>query len=233
MISVKDLQKNYKHFCLNISALEFKDGAVYALVGANGAGKTTLLSCLTNQISYMGGIYYDGKLLKENREEILSYTGFVGERLNFYGDALVRQYFSFMKSFYPDWDNDTFADLKSKLAVDVYEKVKLKNLSRGNALKVGLIACLSCRHKYIILDEPTSGLDVAMRQEFYGIINTHISHEATVIFSTHMVEDIDSMASHLVLLNNGVIVLNDKIDSLVQNNGNENLRNIIIQNITV
>lgn len=231
MINVKNLQKKYNHFSLNIPCLEFKDKKVYALVGANGAGKTTLLSCLTNQISYDGEIYYGGKLLKENREEILSYTGFVGDQLHFYGDALVHQYFSFMKSFYPTWDNDIFIDLKNKLAVNSYEKVKLKHLSKGNAVKVGLIACLSCKHKYVILDEPTSGLDVAMRQELYEIINTYLSPECTVIFSTHMIEDIDSMASHIVLLNKGSLILDDDIDSLMKKKGDQNLRSIVIQNL--
>jgi ABC-2 type transport system ATP-binding protein len=213
MIEISKMLKVYARFNLWIEELKLSEGNTYALVGANGSGKTTFLSCLTNQIKFDGNILYDGLELRSNRESILSQIGYVGDRLFFYQDAYVKDYYSFVKSFYPSWSDTVFEKLLARLNSDIYLNIKMKHLSKGNAVKTGLIACLSCKHKYLLLDEPTSGLDISMREELYNIINEYRVPETTTIFSTHMTEDIDSMATHILLIDDGRLVLNEGLGS--------------------
>jgi ABC-2 type transport system ATP-binding protein len=229
MITVKNLIKVYPSFALRIDGLELAENNTYALVGANGAGKTTFLSCLTNQIDFAGDIYYDTLPLKENREDILRRIGYVGDRLYFYRDASVTEYYSFVKSFCPTWDDRIFSELLVKLQADIYLDMKIKHLSKGNALKAALIACLSHRPKYLLLDEPTAGLDIAMRQEFYGIVNDYRADGTIAVFSTHMAEDIECMATHISLLNAGHLALNGAISALVDNADASGIRNLVLE----
>jgi ABC-2 type transport system ATP-binding protein len=152
---------------------------------------------------------------EKNRIEILQQIGHVGDRLYYYSGAKVCEFFTFVKSFYHSWNDEIFEDLLDKMNVRKNLQKKIRELSRGNTLKIALIACLSCKHKYFILDEPTSGLDIITRQELYHIINEYRDNETTVLFSTHMIEDIEMMATHIILLHDGELVLDGNLQNLL------------------
>jgi ABC-2 type transport system ATP-binding protein len=203
------------------------------LVGANGSGKTTFLACLTNQIKFDGDVRYDSLELKSNRESILAQLGYVGDSLHFYGDAYVKDYYSFVKSFYPSWDDALFTKLLDQLTGEIYLNIKMKHLSKGNAIKTALIACLSCRHRYLLLDEPTSGLDISTREELYSVINEYRTPDNTTIFSTHLTEDIDCMASHILLIDDGRLKLNEKLDSAISGDRTAaNTKELLLSHLT-
>lgn len=214
MIEINALEKGYEKFSLRIPELALEPGKIYALVGKNGAGKTTFLSCLIGERAYGGQITFDGKAFPGDRLEILNELGYVGDFLHFNGDMTVKFFFDFTAHFYQNWDPQLFARLQKRLGIEEYHHRKIKDLSRGNELKVALAACLARKPRYIILDEPTSGLDLVVRGEVMDILEEQKAADRTIIFSTHIVEDIAQCGDHLLVIRDGELVLNQPKETL-------------------
>jgi ABC-type multidrug transport system, ATPase component len=231
MITVQQLVKNYTNFTLSISKLTLEEGNIYALLGENGAGKTTFLESLTGQINCGGIVLFDNLSIDNNRIEIYSQLGYVRDSLYFYRNIKVVDFFKFVRSFYQRWDQLVYEKLLDNMEVKKYLNIKIKELSRGNIVKISLIACLSCMNKYIFLDEPTSGLDISARMEVYKILKIWKSKDSIIIFSTHLAEDVESVASHILLLHNGKLILNGEIKHILAQFPSMNISEIFMKNI--
>lgn len=174
-------------------------GLVTGFVGPNGAGKTTAIKAMLGMVGIDAG-------------SISVLDGAPGARRDRIGVvldavALPREWTAVsaarnLERFYPDWDRDLLDDLLTRL--DVPARVKVKDLSRGQGVKLQLALALAHRPELLILDEPTSGLDPVARLEVLDILSDFLIAEGrTVLFSTHITSDLERIADHLRVIGAG------------------------------
>lgn len=202
-IRARALSKNFGKFKLGPNDFAIKKGYVTGFIGKNGMGKTTTIKALLSLINYDGGIFLDGKKIED-----LSYLQDVGLVMDdsFLGkDWALDLVNKAMSVGYENWDEKSFYGYLDKFNLDRAKKVE--ELSRGMKIKLMLAIALSHQAKILILDEPTSGLDPAMRDELVDMILDFMEDEEnTVLFSTHITQDLDRIADYIVFIDEGQIV---------------------------
>ena len=207
----KNLSKTYDKFKLGPNDFAIKKGFVTGFIGKNGMGKTTTIKALLSLINYDGDIFIDDKKIED-----LSYLQDVGLVMDdsFLGkDWTLDLVNEAMTVGYENWDTDTYYSYLDKFGLE--EGKKVEELSRGMKIKLMLAVALSHQAKILILDEPTSGLDPAMRDELVDIILDFMENEDhTVLFSTHITQDLDRIADYIVFIDEGKIVFEGSKDAL-------------------
>ena len=210
-IRAKDLSKTFDKFILGPNDFAIKKGFVTGFIGKNGMGKTTTIKALLSLINYDGEIFLDDKKIED-----LAYLQDVGLVMD---DSFLGKDWSLdlvnkaMEVGYNNWDSKSFYSYLDKFALDREKKVE--ELSRGMKIKLMLAIALSHKAKILILDEPTSGLDPAMRDELVDIILDFMEDpENTVLFSTHITQDLDRIADYIVFIDEGKIVFEGSKDEL-------------------
>lgn len=182
-------------------------GERIALVGPNGAGKSTTMTALAGLLpSYQGNIFLGGEELRSILPEARARLGLLPEKVPAYDEVTVAGHFAFLGAFQPRWNSALARELLGRLRVDPGQKIG--KLSKGNRVKVGYIAAEAIEPDVLLLDEPTSGLDPVVRGELLEIVDERLcSHpERLLIFSTHILEDIDRIAQRVLLINDGRLV---------------------------
>lgn len=202
-IKAKDLAKNFDKFKLGPNDFAIKKGFVTGFIGKNGMGKTTTIKALLSLINYDGEIFLDDKKIKD-----LSYLQDVGLVMDdsFLGkDWTLDLVNKAMSVGYENWNETSYYRYLDKFKLDRDKKVE--ELSRGMKIKLMLAIALSHQAKILILDEPTSGLDPAMRGELVDMILDFMEDpDNTVLFSTHITQDLDRIADYIVFIDDGKIV---------------------------
>lgn len=202
-IRAKGLSKNFDKFKLGPNDFAIKKGFVTGFIGKNGMGKTTTIKALLSLINYDGEIFLDDKKIED-----LSYLQDVGLVMDdsFLGkDWTLDLVNKAMNVGYENWNEKSFYGYLDKFNLDRNKKVE--ELSRGMKIKLMLAIALSHQAKILILDEPTSGLDPAMRDELVDMILDFMEDEEnTVLFSTHIIQDLDRIADYIVFIDEGQIV---------------------------
>lgn len=207
LLDVQGLMVRYRSFTLGPIDLRLEPGTRIALVGANGAGKTTLLSRVAaeqlpthGQIS-LGGRRYDRPTLHRRREHI----GYVSDTFEAYPWMTVQKHLRFVSRFYPRWSFPRQAQLCEELELDPSQRVS--ELSRGNQVKLTLVSAEAHRPELLVLDEPTVGLDPLVRTRFLQLVRREldVAPDRSLIFSTHILEDVGVLADRLVFLRDGRI----------------------------
>lgn len=215
MLSINNLCKTYKNFKLNNINLELKKGEVMGFIGANGAGKSTTIKSIINLVPIDSGqIFVDGLDNIKNEINVKQITGYVGE-LNLYNDVTAHNIYKFVKKFYFDWDDKLYSTLLKKFNIDTTKKIK--ELSRGTGVKFLLTLAISHHPKLLLLDEPTAGLDPIVRDELLNVLIKLVSDEqCTILFSSHITEDIYQIANKITYIHDGKISLNDDKTNIVE-----------------
>ena len=215
IIEARKLCKKYPNFELRDVDISLPEGYVLGLIGPNGAGKTTTIKLLMDIIGpdageiEIFGMHWN----EENEETIKQRIGYVGEEQPFYDDMSVKWTSNFVKQFYPNWDEEFYSDLINRFEID--EAKRVGDLSKGNRVRFALALALAHRPHLLILDEPTSGLDPIIRHEILKILAETISDgRRSILFSTHITEDLDKIADYIVLLNDGQVLLSDEKDTI-------------------
>ena len=207
----KNLAKTYDKFKLGPNDFAIKKGFVTGFIGKNGMGKTTTIKALLSLINYDGEIFIDGKKIKD-----LTYLQDVGLVMDdsFLGkDWTLDLVNEAMAIGYDRWDSKIYYVYLEKFGLEREKKVS--DLSRGMKIKLMLAVALSHDAKILILDEPTSGLDPAMRDELVDMILDFMENPAhTVLFSTHITQDLDRIADYIVFIDQGKIVFDGSKDEL-------------------
>ena len=203
-IEIKNLKKDYQNFALKNVNFSIPEGYVTGFIGRNGMGKTTTIKSMLSLIQYQGdilSIHGDEKTKLDNQKiGVIMDDSFLAKDWNM---ELVNQA---MKVGYDAWDESTYWEFLEKLHID--KKLKVKELSRGMKIKLMLSIALSHNAELLILDEPTSGLDPSMREEFVEVISDYMQDDNhTVLFSTHITQDLETIADYIVFIDNGEIVL--------------------------
>ena len=204
---MRDLRVDYPNFTLGPLDLDFQPGERVALVGANGAGKSTLLKAMAGRMhDYRGTVTFAGREVRSNPPEIRASIGFLPERLLGFGWLTVGEHLRFLSNFYPTWDDAYAAELAERMQLPLRSKVG--TLSKGMAVKLSLVAAEAFRPTVLVLDEPTSSIDPVMRGELLQVINDSVPAGGTrlVLYSTHILEDVERFADRIVLLRDGRMV---------------------------
>lgn len=199
----KGLTKTFDKFKLGPNDFAIKKGYVTGFIGKNGMGKTTTIKALLSLINYEGEIFLDNKKIED-----LAYLQDVGLVMDdsFLGkDWTLDLVNKAMSVGYENWDSKSFYSYLDKFKLDIDKKVE--ELSRGMKIKLMLAIALSHDAKILILDEPTSGLDPVMRDELVDMILDFMEDEDhTVLFSTHITQDLDRIADFIVFIDEGKII---------------------------
>lgn len=203
-IEIKNLKKDYQNFTLKNVNFSIPEGYVTGFIGRNGMGKTTTIKSILSLIQYQGeilSIHGDEETKLDNQKiGVIMDDSFLAKDWNM---ELVNQA---MKVGYDAWDENTYWEFLEKFHID--KKLKVKELSRGMKIKLMLSIALSHNAELLILDEPTSGLDPSMREEFVEVISDYMQDDNhTVLFSTHITQDLETIADYIVFIDNGEIVL--------------------------
>jgi ABC-2 type transport system ATP-binding protein len=213
-----DLSKSFgRKQVLKDFSMRLQEGQVYGLLGKNGEGKTTLIRMVMGVIPIdKGKILYKGNEIKFNHPHYKKEVGYIPEESIFFGRMTIQELMFFNSSFYPDWDENKVKELLKRF--DLEGKLKIKNLSRGMKLKLGLVVALAAEPKLLILDDPTSGMDVPTRHDFLkGIIQEILDQGTTILFSSHLVHELEGIIDHLGILHNGRLILEENFEQVKNN----------------
>ncbi len=192
---------------LSSVSLSLPRGAVYGLVGANGAGKTTLIRHIMGLLrAESGSVRVFGLDPVADPVGVLSRIGYLSEENDLPGWMTVEELIRYSRAFYPAWDDGYAEDLRSTFALDATAKVG--NLSKGQKARLGLLVALAYRPELLVLDEPSSGLDPIVRRDILGAVMRTIADEGrTVLFSSHLLHEVEEVADHVTMIQQGKIVV--------------------------
>ena len=193
---------------LNDVSMFIPQGCVLGLVGENGAGKTTLIKHLLGSLkAQAGSVRVFGLDPVLDPVGVLGRIGYLSERRDLPGWMRVDEFMRYSQAFYPKWDEQYAGQLLEQFQLDPAQKLKL--LSQGQQAKIGLLAALAYRPELLILDEPSSGLDPVVRRDILEAIIRTVSEEGrTVLFSSHLLDEVERVADHVVMIQRGRVVLN-------------------------
>jgi len=203
MLRIEKMLKQYPGFRLDIPFLEVQPGEILGLLGHNGAGKSTLLKAAVGVIAtdLNSRVYIGGKVI--DHKDLNRYVSLITEEHPMYGWMKVDEHYRFLSRFYSNWDWEANQRLCERLRVP--RSKKIMELSKGTRLKTTIISALSHHPKVLLLDEPTSGLDLESRTEILDQLYEAKISGTAVIFSSHIMDDIQSVATTVAILANGQI----------------------------
>jgi len=205
-IVIKGLHKFYGEIhALRGVNLEVKQGEIYGFLGPNGAGKTTTIRCMLDLIRPQeGSINILGLDPQKAPVEVRTQIGYLPGELNLEANAKVLdvvRYFADLRGRMVSWDY--IRSLAGRLELDL--NMPVKNLSKGNKQKVGLVQALMPRAKVLLLDEPTAGLDPLMQHVVYRILKEAQTEDTTIFFSSHIISEVEAIADRVAIIRKGII----------------------------
>lgn len=203
-----------RKMALDAVSLELPPGKVFGLVGENGAGKTTLIRHLMGLLKpHEGFVRVFGLDPVEDPENTLVRIGYLSENRDLPPWMRVRELLLFMKPFYPRWDSAYAQELREMFDID--PNAKIRTLSRGQRAQVGLTVALAHRPPLLILDEPSSGLDPVVRRDILtAIIRTVADEGRTVLFSSHLLDEVECVADYVAMLHQGKLVCSAPLEEM-------------------
>ena len=208
VIAVSGLTRRFgAKTALDAVDLTIARGGVYGLVGANGAGKTTLIKHILGLLrAESGSVRVFGRDPVEDPVGVLSRIGYLSEENDLPGWMRVEELIRYSKAFYPAWDDAYAEELRKTFGLD--PAAKIKSLSKGQKARAGLVIALAYRPELLLLDEPSSGLDPIVRRDILGAVIRTIADEGrTVLFSSHLLDEVEQVADHVTMIRQGRIVL--------------------------
>lgn len=219
-IQISDLTVTFKNGVTAIkdANLEIPKG-IFGLLGENGAGKTTLMRVLTTVLTpTKGRVTMDGVMYQErNYEEIQKKIGYLPQEIELYPGLTVEECLLYMGDLSGVPKNicrDRISYYLEKTSLIEHRKKKMKQLSGGMKRRVGLIQALLNEPDFLIVDEPTTGLDPEERIRIRNLL-VDFSEHRTVLFSTHVVEDLAAACNQLAIMKKGEILYSGKIRELL------------------
>lgn len=205
VINVKGLYKEYPGFQLQDVSFEIGKGTIMGFVGRNGAGKSTTLKSILNLVHMDAGtVEFFGLDLKSHEGSIKQRIGYTGGAVNFYKRKKIKRLIEITKTFYKNWDDRICEKYMHIFSLDPDKTPS--ELSEGMKVKLSLVLALSHGAELLILDEPTSGLDPVSRDELLEIFKYLKSKGIAILFSTHIISDLEKCADQITYIRNGRVV---------------------------
>lgn len=213
-----EMQAVYKSFrrteVLCGVSLTVERGKTFAFLGRNAAGKTTTIRLLLGLLKRDdGAIRVLGLDPQRQPLELRARVGYLAEDQTMYGWMRVEEIVRFVAPFYPTWDHDLA--LKYLREFELPLRTKIKHLSKGQNVRLGLVLALAHRPELVILDDPALGLDLIMRKQFNRDLITHLQGEGrTVFYSSHLLYEVEPVADEVAILDNGRVVRQEETEKL-------------------
>ncbi|MGY5354862.1 gliding motility-associated ABC transporter ATP-binding subunit GldA [Wenyingzhuangia sp. IMCC45467] len=213
-IKVVHVSKKYgDQIALNNLSFEVNKGEVVGFLGPNGAGKSTLMKMLTGFLTPTEGELYINELaVIPNKKETNKHIGYLPEHNPLYKDMFVKEYLRFIANIHKV-DKIEIDKVIVKTGLTPEASKKIHQLSKGYQQRVGLAAALIHNPKVLILDEPTTGLDPNQILEIRDLIK-EIGKEKTVLFSTHIMQEVEAVCDRVIIINKGNLKIDEKLSSL-------------------
>jgi len=225
VIEIRGLTREFgtKRALANVT-LSVPRGMVYGLVGANGAGKTTLIRHVLGLLkAQTGSVRVFGCDPVAEPVNVLSRVGYLSEQGDLPGWMRIDELLRYTLAFYPTWDAKYAEELREQFALDPAARVK--HLSKGQKARAGLLVALAYRPELLLLDEPSSGLDPIVRRDILGAIVRTIADEGrTVLFSSHLLDEVERVSDCVAMLREGRLVFAGALDDVKQSHHRLTLR---------
>ena len=210
MLKVQNLTKIYgSQKAVNDISFEAKAGEIVGFLGPNGAGKSTTMKIATCYLTATSGnVEVCGYNVQQNSMEVRQNIGYLPEHNPLYLDMYVKEFLEFIGGIYGLKGQSLqkrISDVIELFGLTLEYEKKIGQLSKGYRQRVGLAQALIHDPKVLILDEPTTGLDPNQLAEIRQVIR-NIGKEKTVIFSTHILQEVEAICDRVVIINHGIIV---------------------------
>jgi ABC-2 type transport system ATP-binding protein len=215
VVEVNDLTRSFGgKTALDGVSFRATAGQVHGLVGSNGAGKTTLLKHLLGLLRATGGsVRVFGLDPVREPVGVLSRIGYLSEERELPEWMRIDELMSYTQAFHPTWDASYARELLETFALDPAKKIK--DLSKGMRAQAGLITAVAHRPELLILDEPSSGLDAVVRRDILDAVVRAVADDGrTVIFSSHLLDEVERMSDHVTMIQNGRVSLSGVLDEV-------------------
>ena len=221
-LEIKNVSKRYgnQEALIDVS-FSLKKGDIVGFLGPNGAGKTTLMKIITSILQQDSGVItINGHNTQTSKISTKRQIGYLAENNPLYKDMLVTEYLDFIASLYKiENKKDKVNEIINKTGLNGEIKKRIEELSKGYKQRVGIAAALVHDPNVLILDEPTTGLDPNQLVEIRKLIQ-EIGKEKIVLLSTHILQEIPKICNHIIIINNGKIVENAKMQDLIKTKNN-------------
>jgi ABC-2 type transport system ATP-binding protein len=217
VIETEALTKRFRRrTALNDCTLAVPRGRVAALVGPNGSGKTTLLRLLAGLSSPTEGrISIFGEEMSKSSVGLRARVGYLDQERPLYPWWRVREILEFGRKMNPSWDSELARQHLGSLDIDLNSRVR--DLSGGQKAQVALAVCFSKRPELVLLDEPAAALDPVARQDLLqNITELFADNEASVLMSTHTIDDVAAICDYVIILSDSRIVLSEDLDYVLE-----------------
>jgi ABC-2 type transport system ATP-binding protein len=215
VIDIANLSRRFgSKTALNGVSLRVLRGCVFGLVGENGAGKTTLIKHVLGLLrAEAGSVRVFGLDPVSDPVSVLGRIGYLSEQPELPDWMRVHEFMRYTQAFYPKWDADYAEQLREQFGLD--PSARLRVLSKGQRAKIGLLAAQAHRPDLLLLDEPSSGLDPIVRRDILEAVIRTVSEEGrTVLFSSHLLEEIERVSDYIAMLHQGSLVLCGPLDQI-------------------
>ena len=222
MLEVNKLTRLYGDLkAVDDVSFKIAKGEIVGLLGHNGAGKTTIMKMLSGFIeSNRGTIKINNINLKDNPKKAQKDIGYLSENLPIYPEMIVADYLDYVSEIKGIDENQKISEIKRVIqATDIESKIlsPISTLSRGYKQRVGIAQAILGKPKLLILDEPTNGLDPKQTNLVRTLIRD-LSKDATVILSTHIMQEVDALCSRALIIRNGKVAVDAELKELRKSN---------------
>lgn len=213
-VSVKGLSKRFTdQLVLDQIDFEIPRGSVVGLIGPNGAGKTTTLKAMLGLTDHEGSIDVLGFSPRSERHKMMQHLGFISDVGVLPRWMKVSELLDFTAGVHLNFDRGKADAILA--TTQIRSNATIKTLSKGMVTQLHLALVLAMDAKLLILDEPTLGLDIVYRSEFYQrILDDFLRQDQSLLISTHQVEEIEHLLTHLLFIDHGRICLNASMDDV-------------------
>lgn len=215
VLEIENLCKRYENFALQNVTFRVAEGRIAGFIGRNGAGKTTVLKSLLHFVTPdSGAVRFFGQEFSTHEQAIKQKIGFVSGGVRFYPKKKLRVLADVTRRFYPNWDDAAFKRYLQRFSLDPEKTPDM--LSEGMKVKFSLALALSHHAELLILDEPTSGLDPVSRAELLDEFLKLQKEGVSILFSTHIISDLEKCADDIVYISNGRILAEAPMQSFLE-----------------
>ncbi|OHB80582.1 MAG: ABC transporter ATP-binding protein [Planctomycetes bacterium RBG_16_64_10] len=216
VIEIHGVTRRFGHqLALKDIHLDVPRGSVFGLVGENGAGKTTLIKHVLGLLkAQTGTVRVFAADPVGDPVAVLGRIGYLSEDRDLPDWMRVDELMSYSEAFYPRWDRGFAAELRRMFQLDGRQRIRA--LSRGQRARAGLLVALAHRPDLLLLDEPSSGLDPVVRRDILAAIVRTVAEEGrTVVFSSHLLDEVERVADRVALIHAGEVLLCSTLEEII------------------
>ena len=214
IVKVRKVSKHFGEFAaLDNVSFNISQGSIAGLIGPNGAGKTTALKSILGLTDFDGEMSVLGEDPRSGRHKIMKRVCFIADVGVLPRWLRVSDAMDYIQGIHPRFNRDRAEFMLAETKIP--KRNKVKELSKGMVTQLHLALVMAIEVDLLVLDEPTLGLDILFRKAFYErLLNDYFDNETSIIISTHQVEEIESLLTHLLFINGGRIVLDCPMDEI-------------------